>query len=378
MSIYRRSEASTPVLLRPRNFQWYWNSSADPWATIVETEQLDVWQKYTDVENEILEDAFNNKIKEVELDCDYVVNFKHEVQYNKRDKTKQRPIKRVQLLSDRSNVHLREERFSSTITLTDSSTMAAASTDDEQELLRRLREYGDLSDAYLELELVKTKTNKTFADVVEEAASGILKEGAKLGKEKEAKWLAQRLIDVKLVGEKLEAGFLEDIPQQIGETCIYLYTKESFWYKLLNSTLRCHQTMTREHVKTMGPFCWLLKNYIVEKSNRGRLTVYRGLTLTDEQRKEFTKEKSVLTHFTSTSTNRKLAERFGNTLLVFDLNMQFFGEDRYKEYGMDVSSISDFPNEEEYTMYPGTKLRFVRAEYDNEAKKHIIYLTTCH
>ncbi|CAF4056049.1 unnamed protein product [Rotaria sp. Silwood1] len=369
------SAVRAPVFLRPRNFQWYWNSSVDPWAATY-AEQADDWQKYTDVENEIIEDALNEKRIQTELDGNYIVNFTHQVQYQKGDTNRQRPIKRVQLNTDRSNVYLREDRFALPITLATrdtETTMISASTDNEQDALDELKYYGRISKAYETLEL--KNIDKSYGYIVEHAANGIMIEGAKLGKEKEAEWLAKQLLDVKHFGENNETTYYVDIPQPIGETCIYLYTKESFWYKILNSTLRNHATMSREQVKTMGPFCWLLNQYLFQKKTGDLLTVYRGLTLTDEERQKFMKQGDIrFTSFTSTSRNRKKAEKFGNTLLIFDLNVYDPVFEWKVPIGMNVLSLSDFPNEEEFTMYTGVLFNFVRYEYDNETKKHIIYL----
>ncbi|CAF1110925.1 unnamed protein product [Didymodactylos carnosus] len=200
-------------------------------------------------------------------------------------------------------------------------------------------------------------------------------EGAKIGKEKEAQWLAQRLLEAKHFSEnKIIIHNTETGPKEIGETCIYLYTKESFWYKLLNSLLRNYQTITREQVKTVGPFCWLLERYTVGNMN-DVLTVYRGLTVTDEERKNFMKGRVKFTAFTSTSRDRRLAEIFGNTLLIFDLDAKYLWDDsRNIQCAMDVSAISDFPNEEEFTIIPGQCFDVVRHEFDDNTKKYIIYL----
>ncbi|CAF1363794.1 unnamed protein product [Didymodactylos carnosus] len=369
------SRTRAPVLLRPRNFQWYWNSSSNPWSSSSSVEP-DNWQKYSDIENEVIEDAFNEKKEEVELDVNYVVSLEHQVQYHNTDKTRQRPIKRVQLKTDRSNVHLRDDRFAVPVTLA-TMTTATTSKTKEEKVLEDLRTRGDLLRAYDKL--VLREKNINFADILEDAAGGILVEGAKIGKEREAQWLAKQLLDVKHFSQDQRVNQFS-IPQPIGETCVYLYTKESFWYKLLNSCLRNHQTMTLEQVKTLGPFCWLLRWYINKHTAEGKFAVYRGLNLTDEQRKEFMKERDYwnpikFTSFTSTSGNRKLAERFGNTLLIFDLKVKSkLMQSEYVEPGMDVSHLSDFPNEEEYTMPPGSQFHFIRSEYDNETKKHIIHL----
>ncbi|CAF4590994.1 unnamed protein product, partial [Didymodactylos carnosus] len=250
---------------------------------------------------------------------------------------------------------------------------STASSTNEQVLLDRLKLIGSLSGAYHGLAL--NKTNKTLADVVEEALVGILSEGAKLGKAKEAEWLAKQLRDVKRFGENVTLRN-DGIPHAVGETCVYLYTKECFWYKLLNTVVRNYQTMTIEQIKTLGPFCWILDWYITKKGSGGNFTVYRGLTITDEQRQQFIKktEDIEFISFTSTSRNRKLAEVFGNTLLVFDLDVISSFHGTHVKCGKDISFLSRFPEEEEYLMYPGRLFRFVQYEYDSDTMKHIIHL----
>jgi hypothetical protein len=53
--------------------------------------------KYSDIVNEIIEDAFNEKKFSVEIDGDYVVNFQYKVQYKKCDRNRQQPIKRLEI-----------------------------------------------------------------------------------------------------------------------------------------------------------------------------------------------------------------------------------------------------------------------------------------
>ena len=117
-----------------------------------------------------------------------------------------------------------------------------------------------------------------------------------------------------------------------------------------------------------------------KKDEVHNFVVYRGLTLTDSERQAFMiKEENTsitFTSFTSTSRNRILAESFGDTLLVIDLNVE--NTKKYKNVGCgaDVSSLSDFPNEEEFLMWPEARFHFVKYEYDTEKEKHVIYLKT--
>ncbi|CAF4591946.1 unnamed protein product, partial [Rotaria sp. Silwood2] len=241
--------STAPVFLRARNYQWYWNSTVDPWSS--DDEQ---WQKYTDVENEIIEDANNQQKFDVEIDGDYIINLEYSLQYKRDNEFTARPIKRVHFGKDRSNIHPREERFLLSVTLA-TSTCSSQQLQNENELVW-LRTYGYITSAYWELEL-KDK-NKTIADVVEEAADGIIKEGSAIGKLHEAQWISQQLVAVKDFGSNTKVDSIKNFPSNIGETCVYLYTKESFWYKLTNRVLRDPHSMSRKQVKSLGPFCWLL------------------------------------------------------------------------------------------------------------------------
>jgi hypothetical protein len=240
---------TAPVLLRARNYQWYWNCAPDPWST--NNEQ---WQKYSDVENEIIEDANNEKIFDIEIDGDYIINLECLLQYKKGDEFSTRPIKRVQLDKDRSHIHPREERFLLPVTLAMSTDPSEHSHNGNE--LDCLQKYGYITGTYWRLEL--QNTDKTIGDVVEEAADGIITEGSVIGKIHEAQWLSQQLMNVKDFGSNIKANSIKSFPSEIGETCVHLYTKESFLYKLINHIFRDPNSITREQIKNLGPFCWLL------------------------------------------------------------------------------------------------------------------------
>ncbi|CAF1106900.1 unnamed protein product [Didymodactylos carnosus] len=356
------------VSKHPPTFQWFWNSASDSWSG---DEQ---WQNYTDIENEIIEDAYSAKKTEVEIDGDYVISFEHQIQYKKSATDKQRPVKRVQFNRDRSNDHLREERFWLPIILAPTS-QPPGHQPETRDPLDRLLKSAQFRNAYHELELKNTP--KTIANVVESAAAGIITEGTTLGKTSEAEWLAQRLLSVKHFGTHVVANLFSRIAPEIGKTCIYLYTKESFWYKLINRVLRAPETIKRDQVLTLGPFCWLLYEYLIHNYTTDVLVVYRGLTVTDEQRQQVMKPTLQFPSFTSTSRNREKAEQFGNTLLIIDLNVKYRVAKKYYDNvkcGANISHLSDFPNEEEFLIWPGRYFHFVKEEYDNVKKKHVIYL----
>ena len=76
--------------------------------------------------------------------------------------------------------------------------------------------------------------------------------------------------------------------------------------------------------------------------------------------------------FTSTSGKRTLAGWYGNTLLIVDI-MSTAG-DLIDGTGVDISLLSNFPEEKEFSMRPSTYFEFVKQEYDSVNEKHIIYL----
>ncbi|CAF0749225.1 unnamed protein product [Didymodactylos carnosus] len=157
---------------RPRA-QWYWNSSYDPWLRSGKEE----WTKYSDIESEIIEEAFNGKSKTelAELD-NYWLNLKDSVQISKLDQNKQRPIKRV-LIKRNENEGLREQRFF---------------------LPQPLKPFshGRAIAAYTFLSQWKRGKQFSDAEIVEQAALGIILEGKQLDQHRESQWIAAKLTAV--------------------------------------------------------------------------------------------------------------------------------------------------------------------------------------
>jgi hypothetical protein len=358
---------ATPLLRRPRKFHWYWNSNIDSWSS------NDDWMKFTDIENEIIEDAFDANKKEVKIDGGYIIDLKRQIQYNNLDDQKQQQIKRIELdLNVISNNHLREERFSLPVPLVATSPIKTIEKEEKDKFqVQLLRGMHHFPTSYLWL---TTSRNATFADIVEEAAQGILKEGTDLSKKCEAIWLADQLRAVKHYGENINK--LDEVPDEIGRMCVFLYTKESFLFKSINNILRDIYNITLEKLKKFGPFSALLSLYLEQIQTTTIETVYRGLNLTDEERCFYMCEYVVrFSAFTSTSTNRELANWYGNTLLIIKPNFYSRFYRTTRSYGVYIASLSYFPLEEEFLIYPATLFEFTRYDYDDDTKKHIIYLT---
>ncbi|CAF4805219.1 unnamed protein product, partial [Rotaria sp. Silwood2] len=87
-----------------KTIEWMWQSNPNPFS---KTESAK-WSHYSDLENLIIEEAFQDKQPRALLD-DYYIDFKSNCQILNIDDYKQRPIKRVE--RKREDKHLREARF---------------------------------------------------------------------------------------------------------------------------------------------------------------------------------------------------------------------------------------------------------------------------
>jgi hypothetical protein len=348
-SVGNKATTSSDPLTR---VQWLWNSNRDPF---LESESDD-WRPYSDVENMIIEEAFTTSKHHAMLD-DYHIDFKHQVQISNNDTNKQRPIKR--LVCNRDDKRLREERF-----------MPNPIAPNRPYSGR----YGFISpfiketvkDLNLTKEQLPSKNETIVPMIVEKAALGIIEEGKKFGKQREAEKLAEKL------REKKEAGMKE-----VWKCCAYLYTMESFLYKKLNETMRVigseeHDQVWRSKVRTFGPFCLLLWDNPFNSNITDPGTIlYRGAQLSDDYIASFKddcfKGSELLRSFqafTSCTRNRSVAEKFGNVLFIMQIQIAFT---------VDLCPLSEYSHEEEELVYPG--VCFTIDRFEEHKSKHLIYLT---
>ena len=66
----RKEKTKMPVIHRMPKVRWYWNTKSDPCSSDIE------WFEYTDIENEMIEEAFNTNKEEIEIDGDHIINLK--------------------------------------------------------------------------------------------------------------------------------------------------------------------------------------------------------------------------------------------------------------------------------------------------------------
>ncbi|CAF1378495.1 unnamed protein product [Rotaria sp. Silwood1] len=320
-------------------FIWYWKANSHPWST----SETAKWDTYSDIENEIIEDAYAKKLETVELD-DYIIDLKNNIQKSKTDEMNQRPIKRMQ-----DNVYgselLRRDRFFLPPQPADipSFLSHSAPMGYYSKFLECWKK--DVDHKVYKMNLA-TNEFENALQIAVDAATGIIEEGTKLGKRCEAIWIADSLKSMK---EKSKA--------EICKHCAWLYTRECFLYKLLN---KCLRESDLSKLRTLGPFSYLLDQYLKSESesrykHRGlNGTVYRGADLTPDMIKCYEHNKSNFGHwpaFTSTTKNRSKAEAFGNVLFIIDLSNM--------PVAADVSSISAYTDEEEVLLSVRTSF-FIR------------------
>lgn len=325
--------------------QWLWKATTNSYSEL----KSDEWCPYSDVETHIIEEAYEKKQAEVLLD-NYHINFKHFIQICNNNQNNQRPVKRIN--HGREETKLRNERF-----LPNPISPLTPFTDlDAGNFVKAVRDHLHLNNLHLSDDAERQL-------LVEKAAEGLIIEGKKIGQQKEAEWLAQRLLNVR-----------SGTRQEVWECCARLYCMESFLYMKMNEWMRLvdeeeQETIWKNKVPTFGPFACLF--YIPSGRDRKKiLHVYRGAQLSDQliqcycEKSLQPNEQFMFPAFTSTSRNQKKAEQFGNVLLVIEVS-------DYDSY--DVSSYSSY-DEEEQLIKPSFTFYIRSCKFDEQKRKWIIHL----
>ena len=192
--------------------EWMWRSDPDPFSSKKHAE----WRHYSDVENLIIEKAFENKEPKAKLDG-YYIDLKKYLQISNSDQYKQRHVKRI--VGKTEVAYLREARF----------------MDLPMGTRSFAGQYGWISafvvevrkDMGLKIDELPSKKSTMIPMMVEKAADGIIEEGKYLGHERKAKHMAEMLR-----GKKNKSMI------EVWNCCAYLYSLEEFLYKTLNAAMR--------------------------------------------------------------------------------------------------------------------------------------------
>ncbi|CAF1110188.1 unnamed protein product [Didymodactylos carnosus] len=321
----------------------------------------EAWTPYSDIENDIIEDAHMKHGSQVELD-DYSIELKRAIQISKEDKSNETAIKRLTNIPHCQQ--LRQERFFSSEPMT-----INVKTFSEQgygsKFIRQWLYINNI--AFYDL-----ITNESIAGrVAQVAVWGILTEAAKLGRRIEARWMCNSLENA--IGKSTT---------EIGQCCVHLYTRDSFLYRLVNRTLLDGGNRTKRD--TLAPYCALLAAYLrrcclikdtifsqlndTSSSSSSSVVVYRGADLSPEQTEAYKNgigKRFSWPSFSSTSKRREAAELFGNTLFVINLKSISI---KTNDCMADIQQYSQFPEEEETLLAAGINFKIWSAEHNLNGK----------
>jgi hypothetical protein len=327
---------------------WYYKSNVNPWpnTSTADSNRIE-WIKYRDVEIDLIEEAYEENKPYVLLDR-YRIDFKHFIQINLSDETKQRPVKR-ETDSTRKEC-LRENRFGSTLPLT----LVPASSP----TYNNPGTWCPFLTAWLDSSSGK-QAFLHFPKCIEACARGIIQEAALHDNHSKAE-------AAYMAGKIRQCSRKSRI--EISKQCIYFYTKDSFLYYALNKALR---EQDHSKLETLGPLCYLIRNYSRLLQNHTG-TVYRGVELKHneiEEYKRHTGEWKTWPAYTSTTKDREMAEAFGNTLFIIEIaDVKLCSSCAY-----DIAHISSYPLEQEVLIPVGISFLILKVEQDLSSK-YIIYL----
>lgn len=314
---------------------WYYN---------IKNRSTSSWIPFGDIDNEIIEEGFCKNNKTIELD-NYLIDFDRMIKIDKKDLSNKTSIKRS--IHRLNETPLRSERFYSCEKLVQSF------NDNDKNDHRFLNQWK------------KINRNKSIDELLEKAAEGIIQEGILIDNEIEAKWIGQQIRSV--IGKS---------QSDIDKCIILLYTYETFLYRLINSTLRENDQTKLEN---LGPFCQLLFRCdcspTIDKVGYDQ-ELYRGAQLDEKTIQSYQQSIGLIKTwdaFSSTSKNRLKAESYGNVLFIINRNKST----RYRFSGMDISLISNYPEEEEVLIRAARNFIVEKVEQNQINGKYIIYLLLC-
>ncbi|CAM4807837.1 unnamed protein product [Rotaria magnacalcarata] len=318
---------------------WLWKTNKnDPWYFPEKEEiETDKWTSYSNIETVKIEEKYQEKATEVILN-DYRIDFKHFVHISNWNGKRERLVKRVTCdIGPRKNQtesQRNEWLLPTPLPLTKS--FGQWGKNGLRCFLLDVESCFNLRSSSLQHESIRRQ-------MVEKAAEGLITEGDEKSKE-----MAQELINIK-------NGTLEEVAKK----CAFLYTKESFLYRKLNE------------LSTFGSFALFL-SALPEHGSKDKMTVYRSANLTEDMIDQYREAEGSADHmtfpaFTSTTRNSVVAEIYdGNVLFKIDIIP-------YAD-AVDVSSYSNFPDEEEMLLNSYFSFSIQSCIFDIITKKWTIHL----
>ncbi|CAM2701708.1 unnamed protein product [Rotaria socialis] len=326
------SYSSSKLVNSSTRIQWTWQSNRNS----LDRSKSGSWNYYSDVENLMIEEAFQAAQLQIVFD-NYYIDFKLNIQVMKTDVTKKNPVKRI--VSEGEYTASRQSHY----------TCDAISHEHSFG-----GQYGwippFIKEARKCLKLQKnqlpSRDPSVVSTIVEKAALGIIEEGKIVGQLNLARWMAKQLIEKKNKDAK-----------EVWKCCAYLYSLESFLYKTLNETMRLWDDPITKKATTEAE----------------KITVYRGAKLTPTQIDSYRdicqqpEKYGSFQAFTSTSRKNDIGDHCPDWNVLFIMEITF-------AFTANIRQYSAFPEEEEELIFPGVCFTVERMDFDEIKRLHLIYL----
>ncbi|CAF1399235.1 unnamed protein product [Adineta ricciae] len=360
---------------------WEYRSNADPW----DAEQVPKWTQFPSATSLAIENAKNQQSKEIFIENNYRIDLEKYVQQHTIDLHRQRPIRRRRLLlqhdlinnsSDSESIKSHRERMSYCL----GAPQRCSTT-------RDMSYYGSsFVDDWLFL-FSHGKLAITFDTIFPALFNGLITEG----KNQETHILNDIEKSLRTAQQKTNGQPDEDRITELEVCCARLYTKESYVYCMTNNALRDDD---RTKLVTLGPFCYLLFNYIArclkqKPSIRHRLRqflhsnktdtiiLYRGDRASENTIHEYRQaagDKSQYFKwlpFISTSRKKEEADKFAQDVMyIIAIESQLSNEDRFAF----MAPISEYINEDEYLLLPGLQFQVKKVEFNNTQGLYYVHI----
>jgi hypothetical protein len=313
---------------------WSWKSNSNPWSLKESVE----WIPFTPTLNNQIEQAYLTHQTGIIIDGNYKIDLDKLLQIIITDQNKQRPVRRYSDTEAVISCYCRE-RFNFV------QPIQRSITDDTPY-------YGSVF----------------ITDWL------IMFTGGKLDFMSAAQHLAD---EIRLIKKKN----IENLQQ----CCARLYTKPCFLFKIVNETLRDNN---RTKLKTLGPFCYLLYNYIGIRHNKylsirnlksteqfPSIIAYRGEDLPIDQIEIYKQAVGTgfsykWTSFISASKSREVAEIYASDILYVIQIQRISSNDQY----VDLASIAYITEEEEILLRPGVRLKIDKYDFNSTKERYTFFV----
>jgi hypothetical protein len=359
------------------NYFWVYQTNSDPWAT----KQPIKWTPYSSEISSAIEQAFIYGSAEIIINELYLIDLKKFVEERVDNPNRQRSIRRCHSSSSVTNDDetereiRRRERFTFPLEMSQVSNTTADTS-----------YYGSSFVMAWLLAFTDGKLEVTFDDIFPALIHGLKHEGQNES-EKVVESIVQSLNSVReqTLGKRERKRM-----DKLQICCTKLYTKSCYLFRVVNTALR-YDDRTKLH--SLGPYCYLVYNYIgrhvkdyllfrhrllrIFRPTESRsMIIYRGDNCSDEIIKKYqqaaesnAKYFKWLT-FVSTSLDRCVAEKFRNNVLYIIELQCHLSNDQFTN----LRNNTYFEDEEEILLRPGVQFQVTKVESDGRTRRWLVYV----